>query len=65
MAGEFAGKTVLITGGAAGLGRAYALAFGGKGAHLILADINEAGMQETRALVEGYADAVRGKKKAA
>lgn len=53
MAGEFAGKTVLVTGGAAGLGRAYALAFGGKGAHLILADINEAGMAETRALVEG------------
>ena len=53
MAGEFAGKTVLVTGGAAGLGRAYALAFGGKGAHLILADINQAGMEETRALVEG------------
>ena len=52
MAAEFANKTVLVTGGAAGLGRAYALAFGGKGAHLILADINEAGMAETRALVE-------------
>lgn len=53
MAGEFAGKTVLVTGGAAGLGRAYALAFGGKGAHLILADIAEPGMVQTRALVEG------------
>jgi 3-oxoacyl-[acyl-carrier protein] reductase len=52
MAGEFAGKTVLVTGGAAGLGRAYALAFGSKGAHLILADIAEAGMAATRALVE-------------
>ena len=52
MAGEFAGKTVLVTGGAAGLGRAYALAFGSKGAHLILAEINEPGMVETKALVE-------------
>ena len=52
MADEFAGKTVLVTGGAAGLGRAYALAFGSRGAHLILADIAEPGMVETRALVE-------------
>jgi 3-oxoacyl-[acyl-carrier protein] reductase len=53
MAGKFSGKTVLVTGGAAGLGRAHALAFGVEGAHLILADINEAGMIETKALVEG------------
>lgn len=52
MAQDFAGKTVLVTGGAAGLGRAYALAFGSKGAHLILADIAEAGMSDTKALVE-------------
>ena len=52
MAREFAGKIVLVTGGAAGLGRAYALAFGGKGAHLILADIAEPAMVETKALVE-------------
>ncbi len=53
MSGKFAGKTVLITGGAAGLGRAYALAFGRERAHLIIADINEAGMAETKKLVEG------------
>jgi 3-oxoacyl-[acyl-carrier protein] reductase len=52
MSGKFAGKTILVTGGAAGLGRAYALKFGGLGGHLILADINMAGMEETRALVE-------------
>lgn len=51
--GKFSGKTVLVTGGAAGLGRAYALTFGREGAHLILGDINEAGMVETKALVEG------------
>jgi 3-oxoacyl-[acyl-carrier protein] reductase len=53
MAGKFAGKTVLVTGGAAGLGRAYALAFGREGAHLILADINAAGLAESKTLVEG------------
>lgn len=52
MTGTFSGKSVLVTGGAAGLGRAYALAFAAKGAHLILADINDAGMVETKELVE-------------
>jgi 3-oxoacyl-[acyl-carrier protein] reductase len=52
MTGYFAGKTILVTGGAAGLGRAYALKFGGAGAHLILADINAEGMEESRAQVE-------------
>ena len=52
MTGEFTGKTVLVTGGAAGLGRGYALRFGREGAHIILADINEDGMAETKTLVE-------------
>ena len=53
MASGIKGKTVLVTGGAAGLGRGYALAFGALGAHLMLADINEAGMKETKRQVEG------------
>ncbi|MET0251069.1 MAG: SDR family NAD(P)-dependent oxidoreductase, partial [Novosphingobium sp.] len=52
MATRFTGKTVLITGAAAGLGRGYALAFAREGAHVVLADINEAGMAESKALVE-------------
>ncbi len=52
MSGTFTGKVVLVTGGAAGLGRAHALRFGGEGAHVVLADINEAGMAETQAMVE-------------
>lgn len=52
MSQKFAGKTVLVTGGAAGLGRAYALKFAAEGAHLILADINADGMGETREMVE-------------
>lgn len=50
--GKFSGKKVVVTGSAAGLGRAYALAFAAEGAHLILADINESGMAQTQALVE-------------
>ena len=53
MAGAFAGKTVLVTGGAAGLGRAYALRFGGEGGHLILADIglpDESGLEVLHAV---------------
>lgn len=52
MANRFSGKTILVTGSAGGLGRAYALAFGREGAHLILADINEAGLAESKRLVE-------------
>jgi 3-oxoacyl-[acyl-carrier protein] reductase len=50
--GKFTGKTVLVTGGAAGLGRAYAETFAAEGAHLILADIDDVGMAATQALVE-------------
>lgn len=49
MAGRFEGKTVLVTGGAAGLGRAIAEAFAREGAALILADIDEGGLAATAA----------------
>ncbi|MBV2151144.1 SDR family oxidoreductase [Sphingobium sp. AS12] len=52
MPNRFTGKTVLVTGSAGGLGRAHALAFAGEGARLILADINEAGLAESKALIE-------------
>jgi len=52
MAGKFAGKTVLVTGSAGGLGRAYALAFGREGAHLILADLKPDGLDDSKKLVE-------------
>jgi 3-oxoacyl-[acyl-carrier protein] reductase len=52
MTDRFRGKTVLVTGSAGGLGRAYALAFAREGAVLVLADFNEAGLVETAALIE-------------
>lgn len=42
-------KTIFITGGASGIGRAVAHYFGAKGWFVGLADINEAGMEETAA----------------
>ena len=41
----FAGRTVLITGAARGIGRATAERFAGEGAHLMLVDRDEADLQ--------------------
>jgi len=46
------GKTAVVTGGASGIGRALCLAFAGEGAHVVVADIDEAGMAETAAEVK-------------
>ena len=49
---EFVGKVALITGGASGIGRASALAFAARGAAVMVSDVNEAGLQESVALVQ-------------
>jgi 3-oxoacyl-[acyl-carrier protein] reductase len=49
----FAGKTVIITGAASGIGRATALIFAREGANVVCADINEAGARDTAAAVNG------------
>lgn len=41
------GKVALVTGGASGIGAAIASAFAAKGARLAVADLNEAGAQQT------------------
>jgi 3-oxoacyl-[acyl-carrier protein] reductase len=51
MADRFRDKVVLVTGSAGGLGRGFALGFGREGAHVILADVNVAGMEETAAML--------------
>ena len=55
---ELKGKTAVITGAGSGLGRAMALAFAREGMSLALADVDEAGLSETRKLV-GNALAMR------
>ena len=49
----FAGKTIIITGAASGIGRATSLIFARERANVICADVNEAGARETAALVNG------------
>ena len=52
-------KVVVITGAAEGIGRASAVKFAEQGASLVLADINEAMLAETRELVGGDALAIK------
>jgi NAD(P)-dependent dehydrogenase (short-subunit alcohol dehydrogenase family) len=49
----FAGKTIVITGAASGIGRATALIFAREGANVVCTDINEDGARETAAKVNG------------
>lgn len=53
-AGHLAGRRAVVTGAAAGIGRAIAQALAGEGATLILIDRDEAGLAETRTLVTGH-----------
>jgi NAD(P)-dependent dehydrogenase (short-subunit alcohol dehydrogenase family) len=48
-------RSIFITGGASGIGRAVALHFGAHGWFVGIADVNEAGMAETLSLIDGDA----------
>jgi NAD(P)-dependent dehydrogenase (short-subunit alcohol dehydrogenase family) len=51
------GKTVLVTGGASGIGRCFAEAFVGQGAHVVCIDINAAALSDLASAVpEGMVD---------
>jgi len=45
---RFEGKTVLVTGGAKGIGAATAERFATEGAHVVVVDFDEAAAKETR-----------------
>ena len=47
------GKVVLITGGSSGIGKASALAFGGEGARVAIADVAVEGAEETVEMIKG------------
>jgi NAD(P)-dependent dehydrogenase (short-subunit alcohol dehydrogenase family) len=47
MAGQVAGRVVLITGGGSGIGRATALAFGREGGRVVVSDVSAEGGHET------------------
>jgi NAD(P)-dependent dehydrogenase (short-subunit alcohol dehydrogenase family) len=47
--GRLDGKTVVVIGGAQGIGRGCALAAAQEGAHVVVGDVNEAGARETAA----------------
>ena len=51
-------KTIFITGGASGIGRAVALKFGGQGWFVGLADIDEAGLHATAAMLPAGASSM-------
>jgi short-subunit dehydrogenase len=50
---HFAGRVAAITGAGSGIGRALAEDLSGRGTHLALSDIDEAGLAETAARCEG------------
>ena len=50
---EIQGKVAVITGAASGIGRATAIAMAKEGADLVLADINDARLEETRRGIAG------------
>jgi len=56
--GRVAGKSVIVTGAAKGIGRACAELFAREGARLVLNDVDESGLRQTAASLEGDAEIV-------
>ena len=52
--GELAGRVALVTGGASGIGRAAARMLASRGAHIVVADLNEDGAGEVADELQGF-----------
>ena len=50
---EFAGKTAIVTGAGSGMGKAFALRWGGEGMNVVIGDIQEDALAATVAELEG------------
>lgn len=48
--GRLDGKVAIVTGAASGIGRAIALALAGEGSAVVIADVNESGLAETKGM---------------
>jgi NAD(P)-dependent dehydrogenase (short-subunit alcohol dehydrogenase family) len=57
---EFQGCAVIVTGGASGIGLATASLFATLGAHVVVADVDEAALKSAGTLIAGRLTAVRG-----
>jgi NAD(P)-dependent dehydrogenase (short-subunit alcohol dehydrogenase family) len=55
---DLSGKTVLVTGAGSGIGRASALAFGSRGADLVICDVDEVGLAQTVETLEAQGRSV-------
>ncbi|KQU55693.1 oxidoreductase [Sphingomonas sp. Leaf339] len=55
---RFTGKSVIVTGGGSGIGRASAIAFAAEGAQVVVADLTD-GAEETAAMIGPAARAIR------
>ena len=56
---DLRGKVAVITGGASGIGQRLAVNLAAEGCHLVLADMNSKGLEETTKIIENQGDGIK------